>query len=347
MNRLIVLRSGIDTLEATFTGKLSAEMIGALDHDRIAAREEPMPWTINGREFFIEPKGRGKYPYVLRNPDLDICLTTSAHIPTALVHLSALGLATLGPEALFDEAWHLAAELGAPEEKRLSRIDVARDFQGGWVPVQADFDHVTCRAKKNRLNRSGTTVETASYGERPMMLRVYNKTLQAREQKKGWWPVVWESCEGYDPSADVWRVESEIASAVLKQLGIDRAHDGIERAAHLLDYAMGSWCKLRTPTGDKIKSRWPEHPAWEQIRTAEYVGEPLKRARVVHELMSYDVALAYLVTATATGAARLGGATFQETVERMGFDAERMMEHKGIDFAARVNEQRYRIAKSG
>ncbi len=87
---------------------------------------------LAGMEFFVQPKGLGYYPYRVENALVArSCLGVERDGPDrCLLRLSALALASLGHQAVYDLAEAAAAELGATIPHSLQRIDLCPRLSG-------------------------------------------------------------------------------------------------------------------------------------------------------------------------------------------------------------------------
>ena len=343
MSGLTVVRFGVDTLEFTFKGELSVEVVDALAKakEQAALADAPVPFTVAGEELFVLPKGRGLYAYVLQRGDLIIRLTESRSVPTASVHLGAYGLAVSGPEMLYAWAERFCAELGASSAFSLSRIDLALDFQG-FEPTHEDIRGMVCPASKRAEFYGGDRLETASWGKRPIMMRVYDKTQQIREEHKEWWETVWAACPAYDPAKRVYRCEAEITRAVLKELGVLSVASALEDPGRLLQYAM-HWCELRIPSADQTKARWRVDPRWELLLHAVYSAKPCSRARLKTVTIADEALMRRFLGLVETYAARWGRKGYWQALETLSIDALNYLDSEELDFEAETEKRRRRL----
>jgi len=342
MSDLSVVRFGVDTLEFTFKGELSVEVVDALakSKERAALADAPVPFTVAGEELFVRPKGTGLYAYAVQRRDLVIRLTESHSVPTASVHLGAYGLAVSGPEMLYAWAERFCAELGAPHAFTLSRIDLAVDFQG-FEPTHDDLRGMVCPASKRAEFYGGERLETASWGKRPIMVRLYDKTQQISEQNKQWWETVWAANPAYDSAKRVYRCEAEITRAVLKELGVLSVASALEDPERLLQHAM-QWCELRVPSADQTKARWPVDPRWEQLRQAVYSAKPCRLAKLKAGLLDHDATVKRAYGLVETHGARWGLTNYDDAIESLARDMEVYRASKKLDFAVEVEKRRLR-----
>jgi hypothetical protein len=345
---LTVLTHGIDTLEASFMGEIRREQADAFDEAKELAQrtDTPTPVELGLLEFFVRPKGLGKWRWRLTNEYLDLRLSSTTKRPSAQVRFPAFALAYHGPEALMEWTRLTLSAVGAFEPyASLSRVDVYADFQG-FTPTLDVMRHLRSRSRFRPVYPNTDTPETFQYGKGQMVLRVYDKTKEYRKSGKDWLPQMWSETGRYDSAADVWRAEVQLRRAVLKELDYGSAGSAIQAPGPLFDYGL-SENRLRLPIEDENKSRWPEHPVWTQLR--EYVGSgvPLSRLRAKPTLMGVRDVRSRLIGMVATYAAHMGippGRTqYMDALQRLSYDAEVYMHLERIVFADIVESKRRRM----
>ncbi len=310
MSPLVLLGHRLDTLELSFEEVPGSEGIDPpiwyeLDQAKKRAQRfgEPQPFEIAGHTVYVEPKGLGVYSWRARCEGLDLRMAFARNVPPLSVWLGARPLAEHGAQSLLDELAPIAKALNATNP-HVTRADVAVDFQG-WVPTTAEMANVVCSASFRPVYPSVEAPETFMFGKGQMVVRVYDKTKQIAVKHLEWWRDVWVTCPDYDPALPVWRIEGQMRSTVLRELGIVAPEDVVKNLGQLLDQSM-RWAQLRVPGTDKTKTRWPEHPRWEQIRTAAWSGKPVERLRAKSHMLAADKAAARAVSALATFGAHMG-----------------------------------------
>jgi hypothetical protein len=244
-----VIRSGVDTLEHTFSGELSADIGEQLDRLKLLAQdtETPQPIWFEGREFFVQERSIRHYRWHLSNSWVLLHLRRGQFGPSMKCKLTARGLAEGGVEEYWDEVVAVAHSLGfAP--LNLCRLDLAVDFQG-WGPTFDEMRNVRCRSTHRPVIPNVDHPETFYFGKSPKMVRVYNKTVEIEKKHKEWWRTVWRSTGLYTEREPVWRCELELGSEILKELGCRSVGVALEQLGSI--YAWGlEEVSLGAPNGD-------------------------------------------------------------------------------------------------
>jgi hypothetical protein len=137
----------------------------------------------------------------------------------------------------------------------LSRVDFNFDYN---LPI-IDFneDSFVSYSSKDSQYRQDGVVQTFTFGKGDIVLRVYDKVAEIKQQSdKVWFYLLWEQAE------NVWRIEWQVRKSILKQFGIITFNDLKNRQGDLLHHLASEHDTLRIPTNDSNASRWPLHPLW-------------------------------------------------------------------------------------
>ncbi len=336
------LRCGVDTLEATFAGILEPEFVEELDRRKKLAQQQNQANTIllNESEFHLLPKGASLWPFVVRNDQLLIRFGTAANIPAMSVRMLAEGLAGRGIAALWCEVRRIADDLGLIFQN-CSRIDIALDFQGEWF-THGDMLNVVCPASFRPVYPNTTNPETFQFGKGDIVVRVYNKSVEIVANKHQWWVFVWRLCDGYIEGEPVYRVEVQLRSKVLKELGFFSVERLIEELPELFAYGLG-WCSLRMPTEDTNHRRRPEDSRWTALRTAFSPSRALGRVRPVTTIIGYDACVKRFVSLLTSVGATVDSVDFWHLCKAITTDAEQLIEHEmETTFEALVEKKQMR-----
>ena len=266
------LLHGIDTLEVSYFLDASGS---ALDFEKLylakvkAAESKRHRWTeitLGTLDFFVMPHGAQRYGLVLKNADFLIYLGERM-APNFCVKFSSEGLWRNGAAAQLEriDAWAESLGLVPTRPPVVGRVDWAHDF---YVPhVDFDLDHFVSKAKKDRVWRSDRRAQSFTFGKGALVIRVYDKTAEIREQSdKAWFFDLWGLRE------NVWRVEFQARRAHLKDYGIRTPEDLFSFQQDVLREAASKHTTLRTPGGDSNRSRWPHHPMWHVLQEVIAAG---------------------------------------------------------------------------
>ena len=342
MTTLTVLGARLDTVEASYAGTISPDLIETLNGLKLIAQqvEVGQPVVLGLLEFLVMDRAYGFWRWRLVNPLFSIvaCPTAGVSGIVAQVRLSSFGLANECAESLMLHIRCVLESLGELREVSVSRADACADVHG-FRPTPELMRNVVCPASLRAQIGTESAIETYQFGKGDV-LRVYNKTRELRHSKKEWLRAVWEQHPDYHADQDVWRIEFQARRQRLKELGITSLAILFADPGALLDAGM-RWAQLRVPDGQN-KSRWAEDERWTQIRSAAFDGVPLQRKVEPSSLMSLDRARSQYLGAVATAAAYNGDTEFIKANIKLCYAVEAHMMAEGVDFAEMADEKRRR-----
>ncbi len=286
-----IFRTGIDSLYLSWSGTLSLDIDQLLTSLKEKA-QSPDPkeqakavLQLLDHRFEVSDKGRGRFPFVLRDNwyQIQISRTHSTAMPLATAQISSELLSKSGYSQSVRKLELLISELGDIEYKKISRIDICADFYtefnlglihpNAWVMQAVDFD----------LHYPGHKFSGLSFGKGGAISgRLYDKTLEIKRSNKTFFYPLWAE-GGWLGELPVWRLEFQFRREVLKEMGVDSTLNLDEKLNGLWQYACQKWLRLTIPSNtDTAKSRWPDHPLWIALKKARF-GEgdlmPLYRVR--------------------------------------------------------------------
>lgn len=263
------LLSGHDTLECAYYlapgpdclmdyGKLTAEKEAL----RSAKVRRPKALRLGSEEFLLLPNGtKSGYPLLMENDSFSLQFG-EFNKPNYFVTYRSFALWQYGAERLHQRflAWANSVGLTPYQPERLSRVDFTFDYQ--LDPLDFDEDNFVSAATKDNQHRKNRKVQTFRLGEGDVVLRVYNKVDEIREQSaKTWFFDLWGVEE------HVWRIEWQIRKDWLRPFGIRTLADLFERQGDLLRVLVSDHTTLRCKTDDSNRSRWPLHPMWADLQS--------------------------------------------------------------------------------
>jgi hypothetical protein len=284
---LTLLRVAVDTLETSIGGQLFEHATLLLEDLKAAALSSGTPQyaPLAGLDFAVQAYGSKPFRYVLEGELARIRLSPVANVPGASIRLSALGLALYEPLPLHDLVSAVVADYfgpGAPP--KLSRIDVAADFQGLDLADLGRARFVS-PATYRPIFPSVERPETYYFGKAPLQVRIYNKTQELQKSGKFWMRQLWAQHPDYDPELDVWRFEIEVRREVLRKLRYHTPNQAVEDSAAILRHGLTRQASLRIPKGQS-SDRWRLHPAWESLIEANGNHTTLTRDKADQSLTS-------------------------------------------------------------
>ena len=271
-----LLLFGLDTLECAYY--LGRNLREGIDFDALGAKKEALraaksrhssPVKLGSEEFLLASHGTGSgYPFLLENEAFSIqCGPTN--IPSFFVTYRSYALWQYGAKQLHERFLNWAESIGyiPLRQESISRADFAFDYL--LSELDFDEDSFVTKAAKDNQHRKHRKIQTFSFGEGHLRLRVYDKCAEIQEKSgKSWFFDLW----GTDK--DVWRIEWQVRKDWLHRFGIRGLEDLFERQGDLLRALTNDHTTLRLKSQDSNRSRWPLHPLWIdlQSRTNKLTG---------------------------------------------------------------------------
>ncbi len=263
-----LLLHGLDTVQCAYY--LTPPAVKHLDFAKLAIikeqlrmdkSREPRAVTLGGTEFFLHPYGSSSgYPFVLTNEDIKVELG-EFNYPSCFVTFRSQALWRQSATVLHDKFLAWATSLGCDVEQpeSLSRVDFCFDYS---LPTRDfDADSFVSQSDKDSQHREHGTIQTFTLGKGDVVLRVYDKVAEIRQQSaKVWFYELWGQDE------QVWRIEWQVRKPMLKRFWIGTFADLQEYQGMLLRYLAEFHDTLRSRTEDSNRSRWPLHPLWTDLQ---------------------------------------------------------------------------------
>jgi hypothetical protein len=284
-----VLASGIDTLHLFTTALVRSKHVDALEAAKAAAVQTPrhgrLPTeTIAGHTLTVERHGARTAPLLLDSEHMAVRVNPYAaqNLPSVAVELRALYLWQKGALEAARQAQAVADALTQPplpggDVLRVSRIDLAVDFQG-WLPSLEDDERFVTRAADRAMHRQRRAFTGFMFGRGVLAARLYDKTLEIQRSGKPWFRQVWARSSGYDPGAPVWRLEFQVKREALRAMkakagdgdpvAIDTWPDALAHARALWRLLSSRWLALRLPRTRTTRQRLA--PQWEALHACGF-----------------------------------------------------------------------------
>jgi len=259
-----LLLHGIDTLQCAYY--CSPVRPNGIDFRQLAEMKEgirqtkskhPLPVILGNTEFLLQPYGTASgYPLVIENGDFKIEMG-EFNKPNFFVTFRSQALWQESAFLLHEKFRQWISSIGYASYWResLSRVDFSFDYNLPFL----DFDEnsFVSYSSKDSQNRQDRRVQTFTLGKGDIVLRVYDKVAEIKQQSdKVWFYLLWEQDE------NVWRIEWQVRKSLLKQFGIVTFDDLKNKQGDLLHYLASEHYTLRMPNDDSNPSRWPLHPLW-------------------------------------------------------------------------------------
>jgi len=268
-----LLLHGIDTVQCAYyltpSGAMDldfAELGRIKEQLRMDKRREPRAVILGGTEFFLEPRGSSSgYPFVLTNADFTVEVG-EYNVPSCYVTFRSQALWRESASALHDKflAWATAVGFEIEKPETLSRVDFCFDYS--LAELDFDEDSFVSLSSKDSQNREHRVIQTFTFGKGDVVLRVYDKVAEIKQQSgKVWFYELWGQDE------HVWRIEWQVRKAWLRAFGIRTLTDLSEKQGVLLQALAEHHDTLRIRSEDSNRSRWPLHPLWVDLQ--QRIGE--------------------------------------------------------------------------
>lgn len=273
-----LLLHGIDTVQCAYFLRAAGRC--HVNFDRLMVERErlrqskdrePAVISLGRQEFHLAPRGSSLgFPLVISNADYQIEFGQYQN-PSFFVTFRSQALWRDGEQALHRKFLDWVQPLGFEpyETEGLNRVDFSFDYH--LPEVDFDEDCFVSLASKDSQHRQDGKVQTFTLGRSDVVLRVYDKVAEIKQQSgKVWLFDLWGR------ETEVWRIEWQIRKDVLRRFGIRTFQELHDQQGDLLRYLATEHDTLRRPTNDSNRSRWPLHPLWldlqDKIRTLAALG---------------------------------------------------------------------------
>lgn len=222
--KIRLLLHGIDTIQCAYYLENQKNEGAYIDYALLARQKEsirqskkkdPMPVVLGNGEFLLHPYGSSSgYPIIISNNDFKIEMG-EFNMPNFFVTFTSEALWRESPNLLHEKFLGWADFVGYKPmvNERLSRVDFSFDYK--LPEIDFNEDYFVSYSKKDSKHRECGTVQTFTLGKDDIVLRVYDKIAEIRQQSdKVWLFVLWGE------EADVWRIEWQVRKNILKAFGI-------------------------------------------------------------------------------------------------------------------------------
>lgn len=263
-----LLLSGYDTIECAYYLAFGHGCL--LDIEKLAAEKEALrqlkirkqkPIRLGNEEFLLASHGTASgYPFLIENDVFSIQFG-EFNKPSFFVTFRSVALWHNGIQSLHQRFldWAQSVGLSNYESERLSRVDFTFDY---FLPnLDFDEDSFVSAACKDNQHRKNRKIQTFSFGEGEIKLRIYNKCDEIIEKSsKSWFFKLWSV------EQDVWRIEWQVRKGSLRSCGIQSFTDLQHRQGKLLQLLVNEHTTLRIKDdNDTNRSRWVLHPLWQDL----------------------------------------------------------------------------------
>ena len=280
---VVELASGIDALYVSSKNVAPSALFAELAALKVIASvsdSSSVVAVMAGETFHVGGYGWGIYPVFLDHEFGRIGFSLSQHVPGVRLQIRAQYLHAVGPMSALTWFSDLLLRLNVHAAWSLSRVDLFTDVQG-WTLCPGDRQRFLCRSLSLSMYEAGGRFSGFSFGSRKsgtITARIYDKTAELGAKNLSYVGALWG--DRYNPDFVVWRIEFEMKTKFLREVGIIQAEDGLARANELWAYATDEWLTFRELAEDENKSRWPVASEWLTIQRASLRGDALSVERV-------------------------------------------------------------------
>jgi hypothetical protein len=356
------LRCALDSLYLSFHGTTFEKVEDRLfDLKNIAQgnssiRTSQAFYQILDHQFEVKAKGSGKFAYVLEDNwfRIEVSSAKSKKLPLAYVQIRS-ELLTFQPLKviikMLKKIIHLIGDY--KDEPRISRLDMCLDL---YTTDHFSFEQINeeqWKTKAMQISAFYTNKKCSGYsiGKGDIVGRIYNKLLEIKLSGKEYLFPLWKE-EGWNGEQDVWRVEFQFRRAFLQEANILFLSDYLLNRQNLWHYASQHWLQLVQPNDqDSNPSRWPVHPAWQEIANACSCTEPKRLRRVTKEripsnhylfVAGFGAITSFMAREGITDIGEAFGEYWQQAEEfhkqHKGFDLNQYLQSKVEEKAKRFNK---------
>ncbi|CAG4884677.1 conserved protein of unknown function [Georgfuchsia toluolica] len=274
-----LLRTAVDSLYVSYPGELSENSFSRLYSLKVAAQSDDeaeqaaAQLQIGNQLFAVWDKAPRPYAFVLHNACFHLQISRGNKVPLAYVQITSQYLTAIGVEAAEKELRFIVNSLGRVDKDAcMSRVDLCVDFVPYLDMDQFQARQWLTRVKKKERYWDGNRPTGWKVGRGgPMQGKTYDKILEIVQQShKNYLLDIWAT-KGWLPGEPVWRHEFQFGREVLKLMRINTIDELMSNLGGMWRAATEDWLRLVVPDeSDSNRGRWPNHPLWDAITTADW-----------------------------------------------------------------------------
>ena len=308
--------------------------------------------TINNMTFEILNTGTKGYAYILHNSGYQVNIAqyksklkayTPLQIRISSQYLWAYGLSSAW-SMIYN--WIIETFGNIILEKvcridlctHVSNIDLIKNYD---ISYKGDF-------KKRQTFYSGKNINAITFGSRQsknIYCRIYNKSLEVQERKqKTWFYEVWKN-NNMDIK-NVWNIEFEIKSELLRTFSINTVNDILEHLQDLWLFCTNKWLVKIDRTNKRVE-RCNINSEWLELQNA-YSNYKSKGMIKKHKQIEQDalILVPNIVGNITSYSARKGNIDINEAFLNLYKDTKRYLYNKETSFEKEVNNKRLILGDS-
>jgi len=199
--------------------------------------------------------------------------------------------------------------------------------------------------RKSQVFKTNNTINAITFGSRQnknIYCRIYNKTLEIKEKRhKIWFFDIWEN-NNLDIT-NVWNVEFEVKSKLLKRFNIETVQDVITHIKDLWEFCTKDWLVKVDNTNTRIE-RCKVNEQWKQIQNAFFylssVGL-IERKKQIN--LDADILIPNIAGFITSYSARKNIVNINESFDKVKKDISRYFKNKNTTFELEVKIKNIRL----
>jgi len=275
-----ILRAGIDSLYLSFIGQMHEGIESLLESFKNLAQSDDIDeqskafLQLNETEFRVLPYGKRNFPYILKDGMFNIQIPkgSAQNLPLAHVQIASRVLTECGATSVVQSLIPIIGHLGFVQGIKVSRVDLCCDFVTDFLLQELPESAWVSRSRKQTTRIENGKLTGFVFGEgSPVSARLYDKTLEITKSGKEFLHDLWWM-DGWDGQGQVWRLEFQIKRDPLVEFGLSSFEEVESQIQSLWAYQTTEWLRIAVPGNDQTRSRWPNHPLWDLLQTANFSG---------------------------------------------------------------------------
>lgn len=302
--------------------------------------------SINNMTFEILNTGTKGYSYILHNSGYQINI---AQYKSKLENFSPLQI-RISSEYLWayglSDAWSMiynwiVETFGNVISEKVCRLDLCTHV--------SDIDLITNHEisykgnfKKRETFYTGKNISAITFGRRTgknIYCRIYNKSLEIQEKKqKTWFYRIWKN--NNINIKNVWNIEFEIKSELLRSYSINTVHDVLEHLQDLWLFCTNKWLVKVDRTNTRIE-RCITNNDWLELQKA-YINFNSKGMVKREKQIELDaiILIPNIVGNITSYSARKGRINIDEAFSNLYRDTKKYLSNKETSFEEEVSNKR-------
>lgn len=300
--------------------------------------------NINDMNFEIMSIGARGFSFILQNSGYQIYISQyksklKSFMPIK-IRISSEYLWAFGLEHAWAIIYNWIVEIfGNIISEKVCRLDLCAHASG--IDLISDYQNTyKGNFRKSEAFYTGKNINAITFGKRttPIYCRIYNKTLEIQEKRqKIWFIDIWKR---YNLDIkNVWNIEFEIKSELLRKFSIDTVSQVLEHLQDLWLFCTEKWLVKVDKTSTRIE-RCKTNVEWLEIQKSYSQFKMIGLIEKQKQLESDALSLVPNIVGTMTSySARKGIIEMDKAFETFKRDARRYFHSKTKTFEEAVREK--------